>query len=109
MKLSPPSSKYNEGTKVPNITSNVDKMHSHCSIVDSSIVNGTRFSDVILSFAPKTEPWTLLCEIPVERQYLPINRKEYINTLKMTITNQLCRLIVPNGENVEYVLDLQKV
>ena len=69
------SSKYNEGTKVPNITRNVDKIHIHCSLVDSSIVNGNTTSDVIWSFAPKTEPGTLLCEIPIERQYLPINLK----------------------------------
>jgi len=55
MKMNLLSSKYNEGTKVSNTTSNVDKMHSHCSIVDS-FVNGNTFSDVIWSFAPKTEP-----------------------------------------------------
>ena len=56
------SSKYNEGTKVPNITRNVDKIQIHWSLVDSSIVNGNTTSDVIWSSAPKTEPGTLLCE-----------------------------------------------
>lgn len=102
------SDKINEGTKVPNITRNVDKIQVHCSLVDSSIVNGAR-SDVIWTFAPNTEPGCLIVEIPKERQYLLINRKEFINSLKMTITDQLGRLIDFNGENVGYVLDLKKV
>ena len=60
-------------------------------------------------FAPNTEPGCLIVEIPKERQYLLINRKEFINSLKMTITDQLGRLIDFNGENVGYVLDLKKV
>ena len=36
------------------------------------------------SYAPKTEPGTLLCEIPIERKYLTINRNKYI--IKITIT-----------------------
>ena len=41
------SSKYNEGTKVANIARNIDDIHIHCSLVDSSIVNGNARSDVI--------------------------------------------------------------
>ena len=77
----------NEGTKVPDITRNNDKIYIHCSLVVSSIVNGNTNSDVICSFAPKTEPRALLCEISIERQYLAINRNKYINVLKMTITD----------------------
>ena len=74
----------------------------------SSIVNRNTTSDVIWSFAPKTELRTLFCEISIERQYIPVNRNEYINALKMTITDKLGRLVDLNGENVEYVLDLKK-
>ena len=72
-------------------------------------MNGNATSNIIWSFAPKAEPGTLLCEIPMERQYIPINRNEYINALKMTITDQLGRLNDLNGENTEYVMDLKNV
>ena len=51
-------------------------------------MNGNTTSDVILRFAAKAEPGTLLYDIHIERQYLTINRKEYINVLKKTITDQ---------------------
>ena len=54
------SSTYNEVTKVPNITRNVDKIHIHCSLVDSKIMNWNATFDVISSFSPKTQPGTLL-------------------------------------------------
>ena len=47
--------------------------------MDSSFVNGNATSGMIRSFAPKTEPGRLLCEIPIETQCLPVNRNEYIN------------------------------
>jgi hypothetical protein len=86
----------------------VDKIQVHCSLVDSSIVNGVR-SDVIWTFASNTEPGCLIVEIPKERQYLLINRKEFINSLEMSSTDQLGRIIDLNGDNVGYVLDLKKV
>jgi len=67
------SSKYKEGTKVPNITRNANKIYIHCSLVDSSIVNRNQTSNMIWSFLLRTEPGTLLFEIHTERQYLPIN------------------------------------
>jgi len=60
--------------------------------VVSSIVNGNTTSDVIWSFAPKTEHGTIFCEISIERQYIPVNQNEYINALKTTITDKLGRL-----------------
>jgi len=45
----------------------------------------------------------------MQRQYITINKIEYINALKMTITHQLRGLIDLNGENIKYVLDLKKV
>ena len=74
----------------------------------SSIVNGNTTSYVIWSSAKKTELRTLFCEISIERQYIPVNSNEYINALKMTITDKLGRLVDLNGENTEYVLDLKK-
>jgi len=73
------TSKHNKGTKLCNITRNVDTIHIHFSLVDSSIVNGNTTFNVIWSLTPKIEPEMLLREIPIERQYLPINRNEYIN------------------------------
>jgi len=55
--------------------------------VDSSIVDGNTTSDVIWSFASKTEPGALLREIPIEMQYLLIKRNEYISSLKLTMTD----------------------
>ena len=43
------------------------KIHIHCLLADSSIMNGNTTSDLIGSFLPKTEPGMLLCEIPIER------------------------------------------
>ena len=73
-------------------------------------MNGNATSDEIWNFAPKTELGTLLYtigDIPIERQYLPISRNEYINALKITITDQLDRLIDLNIENTENVLYLK--
>jgi len=61
--------------------------------VDSLIVSGNTTSDVIWSFASKTAPSTLLFGVPIKRQYLPINRSEFINLLKIIITDQLGSLI----------------
>ena len=78
-------SKFNEGTKVLNISRNVDKIHIHCSLVDRSIVNGIRTSDVIWTFAPKTEPGTLLCKIPIEREKSSNRLKRIHQRATMTI------------------------
>ena len=72
-------------------------------------MNGNKTSDMMWSVAPKKEPGTLLCEIPTERQYLTIYRKEYINALKTTIIDQLGRFIDLNGENNKYVLNLKRI
>ena len=79
------SSKYNESAKVPNATRNSDRIHIHCSLVDRSIVNGIRTSDVIWTFAPKTEPGTLLCKIPIEREKSSNRLKRIHQRATMTI------------------------
>ena len=44
------SIKYDDGIKVLNITRNGDIIHIHCSLVDSSIVNGNSTSSIIQCF-----------------------------------------------------------
>ena len=53
----------------------------------SLLISGCASFDVLLSFASKTEPETLLREILIEVQYLLIKQNEYINSLKLTMND----------------------
>jgi len=100
--------KINYAPKPGNITRDVDRILIHCSIVEKSYKNN-KHSDVIYSFAPSVSPGEMINIEPFQPKYLPINRVDYIYSLRIKVTDQLDRIIDFNGENLTFEMYLRSI
>ncbi len=97
----------NIGTRVGNITRDVDRVLIHCNLVGGSYQNNMA-SDIVYSFAPTVSPGSQIqCE-PYQPKYLPIRASDYIYSLRIHITDQQNRPIDFRGETMTLVFDLKK-
>lgn len=96
-----------EGNNLANITRDVNQIQIHCSIVNGSYSNSSS-SDIIYAFVPSSSPSSLIDIQPTFPVYLPINTRNNIQRIRMSITDQRNREIDLNGEQTSYLLELKE-
>lgn len=95
-----------EGLNNVNISNGIDKILIHIDCVTGSYALG-QSSDVIYSFAPNSSPSSLLIVDPIKRVYLPINQSNYLNKIRVRITDDSNNRLNLNGEQVTLTLLLK--
>ncbi len=78
---------------VGNINFNIDNYLLHCDVVQSSVINNDVSKNVIYSFVPQVEIGSNIHEEPVTKIYLPVERKEYISSLRIYLTDNKLRRV----------------
>ncbi|MDX9924334.1 MAG: hypothetical protein RBS48_06170 [Ignavibacteriaceae bacterium] len=100
---------YNASTNAPNqadITNGINTILIHCSIANNSFLNGNK-TDVIYSFVPKVVHGAQIIEQPYNPLKILVGVSN-ISSIRMTVTDQLNRIIDLKSEPVFYSLRLEK-
>lgn len=96
------------GSSNVNITNSVNTMLVHCSLVNGagSYDNNTS-SDIIYSFVPSVPPGSSISISPVSVTYIPIDRLDYMDRVRIRLSDQLGRRINLNGEHLSVWLHIR--
>lgn len=89
------------------ITNGINNLYIHCSVIDSSYVNGTGTNDVAYSFVPSTPPFSLITIAPSRVIFTPVIRQN-IETVRIYITDQMGRSINLNNQPTSYTFILRQ-
>lgn len=96
------------GTSNINITNGLDKIIIRCDCIVGGYL-GSNASDVLYAFQANGEPSSLLQILPFHLIYLPMTKSGYLNSMKLTIQDQLGRRVNLNQESVNLSLHLKRV
>jgi len=91
--------RVNYGSRIANITNDIDRILIHCSVVSGSYKNNQK-SDIIYTFSPNISPGGMINIEPFQPKYLPLERTDSIFNMKISLTDQLNNIINFNGENI---------
>mgnify|MGYP001143833243 CR=1 FL=1 len=97
----------NTNTKAVDITNGVNSVHIHVDIVDTSIVNGYSYSDVIYSFIPTVGPFELMYISPNQYVFTEL-RRNTINKIRVYITDQNGNILNLNDNETTIQLIIQE-
>lgn len=98
---------FTTAQSIANITNDINTLEVHSSIVDQEYTyeNG-RKSDIIFTMSPNEAPGSLMIRIPTNPIYLPVS-SNYIESIKLKITDDRNNVISFNGEHTTFVIHLR--
>lgn len=91
------------GNNRANIQNDQEEYLIHCSATDKSSYNGYG-SDVIYSYRPTTRPGSAVTIVVQNPLYFGCARSDFIDKIRITVTDQLQRPISYNGEDIAITL-----
>lgn len=93
--------------KNTNITNSVNTMSIHCSLCNGGSYDNGNSSDILFTFVPSVPPGANISISPFRPIYLPIDRMDRIDRVKVRLTDQLNRKLSLNGENLTVNLHIR--
>jgi hypothetical protein len=96
------------GNLLADITNGIDSFLIHCDLVVDSTVNSNA-SDVILTYRPTTRPGSAITITPATPIYVPTRRNDYIDRVRMYITDQRLRPVNFRGEDLNFQLHVRRI
>ena len=98
----------NIGSNVPNLSQDTDVLNIHCDLINESLVDGQE-TDIIYSFSTSVlRPSFSFTLEPIRVTYNPTN-KNFIDSIRIHITDGKRRLIDLNGADTSFSLLLKKI
>ena len=98
----------NIGSNVPNLSQDTDVLNIHCDLINESLVDGQE-TDIIYSFSTSVlRPSYSFTLEPIRVTYNPTN-KNFIDSIRIHITDGKRRLIDLNGADTSFSLLLKKI
>jgi hypothetical protein len=96
------------GSSNVNITNSVNTMLVHCSLVNGAgSFDNNISSDIIYSFVPSVPPGASISISPVSVTYIPIDRLDNMDRVRIRLSDQLGRRINLNGEHLSVWLHVR--
>ena len=95
------------GNVLADITNGIDSFLIHCDFVVDSTVNASA-SDVILTYRPTTRPGSNVNIVPSFPVYVSCRRNDYIDRMRIYITDQRLRPVSFRGEDLNVQLHIRR-
>lgn len=95
------------GNILADITNGIDSFLIHCDLVIDSTVNSFA-SDVILTYRPTTRPGSNVNIVPAFPVYVSCRRNDYIERIRVYITDQRLRPVSFRGEDLNIQLHIRR-
>lgn len=96
------------GNLLADITNGIDNFLIHCDLAINSTVGGAQ-SDVIFVYRPNAPPGAAITFTPATPMYVSTRRNDYIDRIRMYITDQLNRPVNFRGEDVNFQLSVRRI
>jgi hypothetical protein len=95
------------GNLLADITNGIDSFLIHCDLVIDSTVNSSA-SDVILTYRPTTRPGSNVNIVPAFPVYASCRRNDFIDRIRVYITDQQLRPVSFRGEDLNIQLHIRR-
>ncbi|GIY65913.1 uncharacterized protein CDAR_317361 [Caerostris darwini] len=92
------------GKYIADISKGIDDIFIHCDLITSLYNEGT--SDILYLFSPLNPPGSMIVINEINPLFEEVNRKDYIDSVRMYITDQNDNIIDLNHQRVIYKLIL---
>ena len=98
------------GDGVADITNGVNQWFIECSLIaGSASYKNNELSNILYSFTIQSPPSSTFVLEPVNRYFVPLDRFDHIERIRMTIKDQLGRIQDFQGEPISYTLHFRPV
>jgi hypothetical protein len=96
------------GNLLADITAGIDNFLVHCDFAINSTIGGSQ-SDVIFTYRPNAPPGAAITFVPATPMYVSVRRNDYIDRIRMYITDQRNNVVDFRGEDINFQLHIRRI